>query len=186
MSSFETPVQKRELEKLPREGLIIDIGGGGEGLVSQIETSRVCAVDINLNKIREALIHGHVSQWILSDGRRLSIKDESFSVATIWFSLGYVRDWASKAQVLSEAARVLEHSGHISILGAKISCSEPKFVLRAHFHFPDGSVSQMSYGMSGGQKQDSQTVFKLLQELDYSDISCRDNEHWFRIEAKKI
>jgi ubiquinone/menaquinone biosynthesis C-methylase UbiE len=185
-SSFETSVQRIELKHLPREGLIIDIGGGGEGLVSRIETTRVCAVDINLDKIREAMIHGHVSQWILSDGRMLSVKDERFSAATLWFSLGYVRDWASKTQVMSEVARVLKQSGHISILGAKIVCSEARFVLRTHLHFPDGSVSQMSYGMGGGQKQDIETVAKLLQETGYSDITCEDNEHWFRIEAEKL
>jgi ubiquinone/menaquinone biosynthesis C-methylase UbiE len=185
-SSFETPVQKIELKHLPRKGWIIDIGGGGEGLVSRIETSRVCAVDINLDRIREAMIHGQVSQWILSDGRMLSVKDERFSAATMWFSLGYVRDWASKTQVMSEVARVLKQSGHISILGAKIVCSEVRFVLRAHLHLPDGSVSQMSYGMSGGQNQDIETVTKLLQETGYSDITCEDNEYWFRIEAEKL
>ncbi|MHA1926931.1 MAG: methyltransferase domain-containing protein [Candidatus Thorarchaeota archaeon] len=185
-SSFETPVQKIELKYLPQEGLIIDIGGGGEGLVSRIEASRVCAVDINLDKIREAMIHGQVSQWILSDGRMLSAKNERFRVATLWFSLGYVRDWTAKAQVVSEVDRVLMQSGHISILGAKIACSEARFVLRAHLHFPDGSISQMSYGMSGGQKQDIETVAKLLQETGYGDITCEDNEYWFHIEAEKL
>ena len=183
---FETPVQKIELTNLPREGVILDIGGGGEGLVSRIETSRVCAVDINLYKIRDARIYGQVSQWILSDGRMLSVKDAMFEVATLWFALGYVRGWASKAQVVSEVARVLKKSGYISILGAKIICPEARYVLRAHLHFPDGTVSQMSYGMGGGQDQSIETVTKLLRETGYGEITCEDNDHWFSIEATKL
>ena len=184
--SFETPVQKIELKKLRQEGLIIDIGGGGEGLVSRIETSRVCAVDINLNKIRETMIYGQASQWILSDGRMLSVQDERFNVATLWFSLGYIQDKNSKAQVLGEVARVLRRLGYISIIAAKITCSEPRFVMRALFHFPDGSVSKMSYGMDGKQKQDSKTVVELLQETGFSNITSEDNGHWFRVDAQNI
>ena len=183
---FETPVQTIGLKQLPPEGLIIDIGGGGEGLVSRIERSRVCVVDINLNKIREAMIYGQASQWILSDGRMLSMKEEMFNVATLWFSLGYVQDWDSKARVLEEVARVLRQSGHISILGARIICSEPRFVMRALFHFPDGSISKMSYGMDGTQKQDVETVVDLLQKTGFSNITCEDNGHWFGVDAQKL
>jgi ubiquinone/menaquinone biosynthesis C-methylase UbiE len=185
-ASFETPVQKIELNQLPREGPIIDIGGGGEGLVSRIETSRVCVVDINLNKIREAMIYGQVSQWILSDARMLSMKDERFNVATLWFSLGYIQDWDSKKQVIAEVARVLKRFGLISILGAKIICSDSRFVMRALFHFPDGSVSKMSYGMDGTQRQDAEAVVKLLQEAGFSNIISEDNGHWFRVDAQKL
>ncbi|MFX1262731.1 MAG: class I SAM-dependent methyltransferase [Promethearchaeota archaeon] len=184
-NSFETPVQKIELKQLPREGLIIDIGGGGEGLVSRIETSRVCAVDVNLNKIREAMIYGQVSQWILSDGRMLSVKDERFNVATLWFSLGYVQDWDSKKQVIAEVARVLRRSGQISILGARITYTDSRFVMRALLHFPDGSVSKMSYGMAGTQVQDAESVIRLLQETGFSKITFEDSGHWFRIDAQK-
>ena len=76
-SYFETPLQEIELRHVRQEGLIIDVGGGGEGLVSRVEASRVCAVDINLNKIREALIHDLESQWLLSDGRTLPSKPTS-------------------------------------------------------------------------------------------------------------
>ncbi|MFX0054421.1 MAG: class I SAM-dependent methyltransferase [Candidatus Hermodarchaeota archaeon] len=184
-NSFETPVQKIELEQLPREGLIIDIGGGGEGLVSRIETSRVCAVDFNLNKIREAMIYGQMSQWILSDARMLPVKDEGFNVATLWFSLGYIQDWDSKRQVLAEAARAMKQSGHISIIGARITCSDSRFVIRTLFHFPDGSISKMSYGMAGMQRQDAESVVNLIQETGFSNITCEDNGHWFRVNAQK-
>ena len=141
-------------------------------------------MDINLNKIREALIHGQVSQWLLSDGRVLPVKDDAFDAATLWFSLGYIHDWQSKAQVMSEVARVLKPSGTLSIIAAKIDCDDVRFVLRARFHFPDGTLSQMSYGMSGEQKQDSATVTRMLQQIGYQDVSLEDNGHWFRIDAR--
>ncbi|MHA2042161.1 MAG: hypothetical protein ACW975_09890 [Candidatus Thorarchaeota archaeon] len=76
-SSFETPVQKIELKHLPRKGWIIDIGGGGEGLVSRIETSRVCAVDINLDRIREAKVQCGYNVVLSRICSRLGLKDSS-------------------------------------------------------------------------------------------------------------
>lgn len=184
MSCFETPLQDIKLRHIRHEGLIVDIGGGGEGLVSRVETTRVCAVDISLNKIREALIHGLVSQWLLSDGRALPVKDDVFDVATLWFSLGYIQDWKVKNQLMSELVRVLKPSGCISIIGAKIDCNEARFILRAHFRFPDGTVSQMSYGMRGAQEQNVDSVAEMLRQTGYQDIAFEDNGHWFRIDAR--
>jgi 2-polyprenyl-3-methyl-5-hydroxy-6-metoxy-1,4-benzoquinol methylase len=56
-STFEVPTQKIRLDRLPQGEPILDIGGGGEGLVSRIEGARVCAIDIRMDEIREARIH---------------------------------------------------------------------------------------------------------------------------------
>jgi hypothetical protein len=40
-SHTETPVQNIKLQQFSEDGLILDIGGGGEGLVSRIEGDRV-------------------------------------------------------------------------------------------------------------------------------------------------
>ncbi|MHA2142074.1 MAG: class I SAM-dependent methyltransferase [Candidatus Thorarchaeota archaeon] len=184
-TSFETPLQKIELDELHSKGRIIDIGGGGEGLVSKIGGSRVCAVDIDMNKIREAQIHDLESQWILADGRVLAIKPESFDAATLWFSLGFIRDWSAKEQVVDEIFRVLKPNGLISILGATIDCAEEKFILRGQFSFPDGSVSQMSYGLAGQQNQTIETVNEALRQANFGKLAIEDNCYWFRIEARK-
>ena len=173
-----------ELKELPSTGTIIDVGGGGEGFVSRIGGSQVCAVDIEMSKIREAQIHGLESQWILADGRALAAKATSFDAATLWFSLGFIRDWTAKEEVIEEIARVLKPDGLISILGATIDCSEQRFVLRGQFSLPDGSISMMSYGLAGRQNQTIETVATLLKQANFRKLAIEDNRYWFRIEAR--
>jgi ubiquinone/menaquinone biosynthesis C-methylase UbiE len=174
-----------ELNELPAMGRIIDVGGGGEGLVSRIRGPQVCAVDIDMNKIREAQIYGFESQWLLADGQALAAKDASFDTATLWFSLGFIRDWSAKEQVVDEIVRVLKPDGLISILGATIDCSEERFVLRGKFSFPDGSISQMSYGLVGRQNQTIETVAAVLKQANIMKLAIEDNGYWFRIIARK-
>lgn len=185
LSSFETPLQMIELNELPAKGRIIDVGGGGQGLVSKIRGSQVCAVDIDMNKIREAQIYDFESHWLLADGRALSFKDASFDTATLWFSLGFIHDRSAKEQVMDEIFRVLRSDGLVSILAATIDCSEERFVLRGQFSFPDGTISQMSYGLAGRQKQTIETVDALLEQANFRKLTVEDNGYWFKIAARK-
>ena len=107
-SVFETPLQHIELLELPSEDLILDIGGGGEGLASRIGKQRVCSVDFRISEIREAQIHDAPANWFVCDGRALCFVNSSFDYATLWFSLGYMRDDVTKKKVLNEVFRVLK------------------------------------------------------------------------------
>ncbi len=185
LSFFETPLQTIELRELPGNGHIIDVGGGGEGLVSRIGGAQVCAVDIDMNKIREAQIHGFSSQWLLADAQTLPLKDASFDTATLWFSLGFIRDWSAKEQVVDEVVRVLKPEGLISILGATIDCLEDRFLLKAQFSFADGTISRMSYGLAGRQNQTIESVTEILRRAGLAVLSAEDNAFWFRIEGRK-
>jgi ubiquinone/menaquinone biosynthesis C-methylase UbiE len=183
-SGFETPLQEIRLNSLPSDGLIIDIGGGGEGLLSRLEKDRVCVVDINLNKIREAQIYGAHAQWAVSDGRNLCFRTGSFDIATLWFSLGYMRNWNTKELVMREVQRVLKPDGIVSILGAKIVCPEERFLFRAQFTFPDGEMSQVGYRLVGNQDQSLESTVSTLEDSGLVVLDRQDSGHWFKILAK--
>ncbi|MFW9799703.1 MAG: class I SAM-dependent methyltransferase, partial [Candidatus Thorarchaeota archaeon] len=160
---FEVPLQEIDLKRIKFEGLVIDIGGGGEGLVSRLEKERVCVVDVSLDKIREARIHGQPAHWTVADGRSLCFRRNTFDVATLWFSLGYMRNWETKKAVFEEVHRVLKPNGILSVLAANVVCREDRFLFNAQFTFPDGAVSQISYGLVGNQDQSLETVAKTLE-----------------------
>ncbi len=181
---FEVPLQEIDLKDIEFEGLVIDIGGGGEGLVSRLERERVCAVDVSLDKIREARIHGPPAHWTVADGRSLCFRRNTFDVATLWFSLGYMRNWETKKAVLEEVHRVLKPNGILSVLAAKIVCQEDRFLFNAQFTFPDGSISQISYGLVGNQHQSLETVAKTLEGSGFAVLGSSDNGHWFRTTTK--
>ncbi len=182
---FTTPVQRIPLRYLPEEGLVLDIGGGGEGLVSRLEGERVCAVDILLNKIREVRIYGVRSQWIQGDARNLGIRDRTFDIVACWFSLGYLSEVDAKRQVLVEGHRVLRTEGLLSIIGMSIPGDVVKHVFDAEFIFPDGYISKMSYAVSGTQYQTMESLIALGQEIGFTLQCALDHEHWFEITMRK-
>ncbi|MFX1482754.1 MAG: class I SAM-dependent methyltransferase [Promethearchaeota archaeon] len=183
MSTRETEVQNIILPRFDSEGVILDIGGGGEGLVSRIEGGRVCAVDIRMSEIREARIHGAPSNWIVGDGTQLSIRDSSFDIVTLWFSLGYMRDWDTKRDVLEEARRVLKKDGLISLMCCRISESVNRLVFWTMFTLPDGTQSQTGYGVRGDQGQTLERVLDLIDKVGLSVATCEDHEEWFSVTA---
>jgi len=184
-SRYVTPIQEISLRPIQTGGLILDIGGGGEGLVSRIEGKKVCAVDIRLSEIREAQIHGPPSNWFVGDGQHLCFQDSVFDVVTLWFSLGYMSDWSIKKNVLKEAYRVLDKKGQLSILASKIPKDCEHLIFWGNFTLPDGTVSQTGYGVRGGQDQTIDRVVYLLELLGF-EVSSQDNGAWFEIQAIKI
>ena len=185
-STHTTPIQNITLEHIQTEGLILDIGGGGEGLVSRIARSRVCALDIRMSEIREAQIHGPPANWFVGDGQALCFQDKVFDVVTLWFSLGYMSDWSIKQCVLEEAHRVLRNTGRLSILASNILESCEHLIFWGHFTLPDGTVSQTGYGVKGGQGQTLKRIVDLLKDIGFKMQSQEDNDAWFKIKAIKI
>jgi ubiquinone/menaquinone biosynthesis C-methylase UbiE len=185
LNHIETSEQKIFLEHLGGEGLILDVGGGGEGLVSRIEGDRVCAVDIRLSEIREAQIHEHSSNWFVADGRDLCFKDEVFDIVTLWFSLGYMSDWDIKHTVLEETYRVLKKNGRLSIMASQIPESCTSVIFWGTFTLPDGVVSKTGYGVRGGQNQTLSRVLELATKVGFSQHRYDDNKAWFKIDSLK-
>jgi ubiquinone/menaquinone biosynthesis C-methylase UbiE len=183
---IETPLQKINLERLNSNGLILDIGGGGEGLVSRIEGDRVCALDIRLSEIREAQIHGHSSNWFVADGTDLCFKDDVFDVVTLWFSLGYMSDWNTKRAVLEAAFQVLKKNGRLSVMASRIPESGASLIFWAVFTLPDGTLSKTGYGVRGGQNQTLHRIMDLVTDIGFTQNKHEDHGEWFKIESRKL
>ena len=184
-SKFETPIQEITLNKFSEDGLIVDIGGGGEGLVSRIDGARVCAIDYRISEIREAQIHNPSSNWFVSDARCLCFRDETFDIATLWFSMGYLRTQKNKDLVLREAHRVLKSGGLLSIFASHITCLEDVFIIHLRFTLPDGTVSQTGYGVRGNQNQTLECVKRLLNQIGFRILSSEESDFWFQLKAMK-
>ena len=181
--AYTTSIQKIALKQIQTEGRILDIGGGGEGLVSRIGGTRVCAVDVRMSEIREAQIHGPPSNWFVGDGQALCFQENVFDVITLWFSLAYMSDGSIKERVLKEAHRVLGESGRLSILAIRIPESCERLTFWGHFTFPDGTISQIGYGVRGGQEQTLERITELLSYIGFKIRFLEDNNEWFEIQA---
>ena len=78
-----------DLQPLPVQGWILDIGGGGEGVIGQLMGTQVVAIDRSAAELEEAA-PGPLK--IVMDASELRFLDASFSAGTAFFCLMYIRD----------------------------------------------------------------------------------------------
>lgn len=173
-----------ELENIDVK-LVLDVGGGGEGLVSRIARERVCAVDIKFSKVVEAKIYDPGSNWFVSDAQRLPFRNNMFDMATFWFSLMFMRNYQTKKRALQETFRVLRPGGLLHIMASTIDTDEDVFFFRAIFTFPDGTLSKIGYGVQGKQKQTLDNISRFVSDVGFEIQSSEDYDSWFIIKAQK-
>jgi len=69
-------------------GYILDIGGGGRGVIGKLKGERVIAIDPSKRELEEAPA-GPLK--IIMDARDLQFLDGTFSTATSFFTLMYIK-----------------------------------------------------------------------------------------------
>ncbi len=88
-------------------GFILDIGGGGEGVIGQLKGSQVVAIDINKRELEEAPA-GPLK--IIMDATDLKFLDNSFETVTAFFSFMYMPHEV-REKALREIHRALMPAG---------------------------------------------------------------------------
>jgi ubiquinone/menaquinone biosynthesis C-methylase UbiE len=90
---------------------ILDLGGGGAGVIGQLRGQQVTAVDLRQDELDESP-PGPIK--VVADARALPFPDGSFDAATAFFFLMYVAP-ADRGAVLKEAHRVLRPGGTLHV-----------------------------------------------------------------------
>jgi ubiquinone/menaquinone biosynthesis C-methylase UbiE len=112
------PIVELEVEKIDADGFILDVGGGGEGIIGRLKGNKVIAIDLNRKELEEAA-DGPLK--IVMDARALQFLDSSFHAATAFFSLMYIHDRTDQQSVMHEIWRVLESGGHFHLWDVDLS-----------------------------------------------------------------
>lgn len=139
--------QTVKLERLEGEGgWILDIGGGGEGIVGHLEGSRVVAIDLLRSELEEA---NNPALKIIMDARELKFLDGTFSTATAFFSFMFMPP-STLDQVMSEIARVLAPGGAFHLWDFSFAVPEgfDKRIVAVPLTvvMPDGRSVETGYG----------------------------------------
>jgi len=112
----ETGIQKIFLEKEDVQPFILDIGGGGEGVIGRLYGNKVVAID----KREDELLETHDEALkIVMDATELKFIENSFERVTLFYSLMYM-PMQVKAKVLEEAVRVLKPGGAVDVWDVEI------------------------------------------------------------------
>jgi len=108
---FFTPPQKIDLTEVILKGRILDIGGGGEGIIGQLNEEKVVAIDPNERELKEA--PGDFLK-IIMNAKNLKFIDATFDTATSFFTLMYVAV-EDHSKIFEEVYRVLKKGGEFVI-----------------------------------------------------------------------
>ena len=125
MERTHTVSGRLEMAPLEAEGFILDIGGGGEGIIGRLNGGQVVSIDLSAGELEET---DNESLKIVMDATDLKFTPSQFDAATSFFTLLYV-DREKYERVFREVHRVLKEEGRFLIWDVEI----PEKVEGKHF-----------------------------------------------------
>ena len=164
---------RRELQ-----GSILDIGGGGEGVIGQIYGSQVTAIDNRQEELDEA---PDCCQKILMDAEALAFPNGSFDNVTFFYSLMYMGKETQK-KALGEAARVLKQGKQLVIWDTAIDSAYPEPFLVELEIDANGKRIHTTYGVvKSDGAQDSSRFIDLCREIGLELVEKKETGADFRL-----
>lgn len=181
MKTFETDIQKVILNK-DIHGNILDIGGGGEGVIGRLYKDKVTAIDNRQDELDDAP-DGPIK--MLMDAEKLDFSDNRFDSVTSFFTLMYIHE-DKHLDVLREAYRVLKPKGKLYIWDTNIPKEEngfQVFILNLKIILPDEQITT-GYGV-GYREQDAEYFIDKLAEIGFKTINIEKTNQIFYLIAEK-
>ena len=152
--------QTIEMNAIETDGLILDIGGGGEGVIGRLHGSKVVAIDTRIEELKETK---NDSLKFVMDATALTFLPSSFNVVTSFFSLMYIKN-SDHPKVFKEISRVLENKGKFLIWDVMIPAKhldKPIFAVFLEILLPTAKV-ETGYGVEWEHKEQDHQYFKEL------------------------
>jgi SAM-dependent methyltransferase len=170
-----------EIEPIETEGYILDIGGGGEGIIGKLNGRNAISIDLSFLTRQDS-----DSLKILMDASDLKFLSCQFEVAAAFFTFMYIEN-DDHPKVFREVYRVLKDGGRFLIWDSRIPDSfEDKrfFVLPLEILLPEERV-ESTYGV----KLDHQSLpcFKELASRSGFEVTGEwEREGIFFLELRKL
>jgi len=177
--------QKIDLRNIIIGGRVLDIGGGGEGVVARHVGDDVVVIDNRKDELEESPDMGIK---IVMDARELLFLENTFDSVVCFFSLMYMSD-ETIAKCLSQAHRVLKTGGVLWLWDAVIppSDGEDIFVIQLAIQLNTEEITTgYGVGFGGGYKGQSMAdVVNLCDISGFDVVETSESEQWFFIKAVK-
>jgi len=174
------------VEDFPAQGLILDIGGGGEGVIGQLKRQQVIAIDLSKRELEDAPAGSLLK--IVMDARDLKFLDGSFATATVFFTFMYINP-ADHEKVFRELHRVLARGGRLLIWDVVFPRLDDGRKTVAYFPFtiklPEREINT-GYGVSLRAGEQGLAHFEgLAQTTGFETVSKKTAQRWFFLELAK-
>jgi ubiquinone/menaquinone biosynthesis C-methylase UbiE len=162
------------------EGSIIDIGGGGEGIIGRIYQSQVTAIDNRQDELDEA--PGGYEKLVM-DAAQMKFDDASFDNATSFYSFMFIEK-VKHEKVILEAHRVLKTGGCFHIWDSRIKKADP-FLVEFDIN-ANGESVHTTYGIYKESGFQDEEYFKCMCEKAGFDLAEEQTQgNRFYLQFKK-
>lgn len=157
------------------QGRILDVGGGGEGIIGQLAPESVVAIDLRKEELEEAP-DGPLK--IVMDACAMQFVDQTFDVVTAFFSLMYIRP-EDHERVFAGIYRVLKPGGRLYLWDVTIpgwpGGEKDIFLVPLEIQMP-GRVVHTSYGVAWTAC--GQTVSHFRKRAEAAGFSVNSSKRW--------
>lgn len=162
-------------------GNILDIGGGGEGIIGRLYQSQVTAIDHRQEELDEAP-SGFVK--IRMDATDLHFPASSFEHVTFFFTLMFM-DADVQEKAIKEAARVLIPGGLLHIWDCDIQYAYPEpFCISLEIQLPSEHIST-TYGVRKLGSQNESSISGLCVEAGLIPVTQQAGPDGFHMVWQK-
>jgi SAM-dependent methyltransferase len=177
--------QKVTVGDFDATGLILDIGGGGEGVIGRMKGSQVVAVDPSRRELEEAA-DGPLK--IVMDAGDLKFLNGAFEVVTSFFTLMYISS-SEHEKVFGEVFRVLGPGGHFLIWDAdlprRLDEEEDIVAFYLDIKLPDREL-ETGYGAKWPEQRQGLAHYKkLARQVGFTAFTQSQNGRVFHLELQK-
>jgi ubiquinone/menaquinone biosynthesis C-methylase UbiE len=174
-----------DISEIKLEGRILDIGGGGEGIIGQFKGEKVVAIDKNKRELEEAPSTEDLK--IVMDVSDLKFLDNSFDTVTSFFTLMYIPKKDHK-QIFQEIHRVLKKEGEFALWELKLpkrkKDDKEKFVIFLEVKIPD-KIIETGYGNRWNKELDIEYFSDLAKSTGFRIIEKKEEDKTFYLRFSK-
>ncbi|MFX1418205.1 MAG: methyltransferase domain-containing protein [Promethearchaeota archaeon] len=177
---------KIDLSNIKLDGRILDIGGGGEGIIGQFKGEQVVSIDPNKKELEESPSTRDLK--IVMDAKELKFLDNSFETITAFFTFMYIPVNDHK-KIFQEIYRVLKANGEFSlwdvIIPKNINENRDIYVIKLEVKFNDELI-ETGYGVLWNKEQDMNYYINLGKNTGFEILKSNvENETFFLRFRKK-
>ena len=164
---------------------ILDLGGGGEGIIGMMKGRDVIAIDKRKDELEET---NNESLKIVMDMTKLNFLDGTFSTVTAFFTFMYIPEDHFEG-ILKEVWRVMKPGGQLLVWEPifKIPPEEKdkkNAVIMLKIHLPDGRVNETGYG-GRMRNQDESTFLTPAEKVGFKVIDKNVEEFTYYLRLQK-
>jgi len=178
-------LHKIDLTNVELKGRILDIGGGGEGIIGQLKGEQVVAIDRRESELKEAVPGDYLK--IIMDAKDLQFLNETFDTTTSFFTLMYIPP-SIHQKIFQEIYRVTKKGGEFVIWDFKIpkrgSSDKEFYGLYLEVKIEEKEIST-GYATKWDKEQDLEYYLKLGTSIGFKSVETKTMNEIFYLRFQK-